>query len=94
VSTQSLSDDDSSIEDEFSQIEIQQESNPYKLEQHYALFDSGATAHFLVQGEPVINKQLNNNPLQIKLSDAVGSFVQLTNACNLNIPCLPNTSVT
>lgn len=61
------------------------------MEQQYALFDSGTTAHFLLQGVPVINKHVATKPLQIKLPD--GSFIQSTHTCNLNIPWLP-TSVT
>ena len=40
-------------------------SNPQK----YAIFDSGATAHFLVKGASVVNEQVSTNPLHVKLPD-------------------------
>ena len=41
--------------------------NPKKLQ--YALFDSGATAHFLVDGAPVTNKKVATPPITITLPD-------------------------
>ena len=58
------------------------------MKTQYALFDSGATAHFLVEGSEVINKQVAKCPLKIKLPD--GTFIESTHTCNLNIPWLPN----
>eukprot|EP00804_Cyclotella_cryptica_P002616 CCRYP_010443-RA/>CCRYP_010443-RA protein AED:0.32 eAED:0.22 QI:0/-1/0/1/-1/1/1/0/664 len=50
--------------------------------------DSGATAHFLVKGAAVKNKQPTGNPLKIKLPN--GTAIQSTHTCNLDIPWLPN----
>ena len=61
---------------------------PLNTKSNYALLDSGATAHFLLQGTPVVNKQPTSNPLRIKLPD--GSFIESTHTCNLNIPWLPS----
>jgi hypothetical protein len=91
VSTRYLTDDDTSVEEEFRDIEIESGTVPKAHLEQYALFDSGATAHFLVQGAPVINKQPVVKPLKIKLPD--GNFIESTHTCNLNIPWLP-TSVT
>ena len=54
----------------------------------YAISDSGATGHFMVEGAPVINKQKANKPIQIMMPD--GSKIQSTHTCNLNIPWLPH----
>ena len=54
----------------------------------FAILDSGATAHFMVKGAPVINKQVALNPLHIKLPN--GAIIQSTHTCNLNIPWLPD----
>ena len=37
--------------------------------QKYAIFDSGATAHFLVKGASVVNERVATNPLHVKLPD-------------------------
>ncbi|KAL7501873.1 hypothetical protein ACHAXN_001014, partial [Cyclotella atomus] len=88
VDTAELTEHDSSIEDEFSTIQVTKEHQTVPtFHRHYALLDSGATAHFLVEGAPVINKQLAKSPLKIKLPD--GSYIQSTHTCNLNIPWLP-----
>eukprot|EP00804_Cyclotella_cryptica_P009776 CCRYP_013222-RA/>CCRYP_013222-RA protein AED:0.61 eAED:0.59 QI:0/0/0/0.5/0/0/2/0/172 len=55
----------------------------------YAILDSGATAHFIIKGAMVKNKQPTCNPLKIKLPD--GSVNQSTHTCNLDIPWLPDT---
>ena len=46
VSTHSLTDDDTSVEEEFRDIEIESGTVPKALLEQYALFNSGATAHF------------------------------------------------
>jgi hypothetical protein len=91
VSTHSLTDDDISVGEEFRNIEIESGTVPKTLLEQYALFDSGATAHFLVQGAPVINKKPVVKPLKIKLPE--GNFIESTHTCNLDIPWLP-TNVT
>eukprot|EP00804_Cyclotella_cryptica_P009770 CCRYP_013223-RA/>CCRYP_013223-RA protein AED:0.41 eAED:0.41 QI:0/0/0/1/0/0/4/0/726 len=48
-----------------------------------------ATAHFIIKGAMVKNKQPTCNPLKIKLPD--GSVNQSTHTCNLDIPWLPDT---
>eukprot|EP00804_Cyclotella_cryptica_P021893 CCRYP_000851-RA/>CCRYP_000851-RA protein AED:0.26 eAED:0.15 QI:0/0/0/1/0/0.33/3/0/868 len=53
----------------------------------FAILDSGATAHFIVQGANVLNQKTTSHPLRIKLPD--GSFITSTHTCNLNIPWLP-----
>eukprot|EP00804_Cyclotella_cryptica_P023697 CCRYP_019320-RA/>CCRYP_019320-RA protein AED:0.37 eAED:0.35 QI:0/0/0/1/1/1/6/0/1607 len=53
----------------------------------FAILDSGATAHFIVQGTDVLNQKPATNPLRIKLPD--GNFITSTHTCNLNIPWLP-----
>ena len=54
----------------------------------YAISDSGATGHFMVEGAPVINKQPAKKPIQIMMPD--GSKIQSTHTCNLDIPWLPH----
>ena len=56
---------------------------------HYALSDSGATAHFLMEGAPATNVQKATNPITITLPN--GKTIQSTHTCNLDIPWLPNT---
>ena len=57
----------------------------------FAILDSGATAHFIIQGTNVLNQQPATQPLHIKLPN--GSIIKSTHTCNLNIPWLP-TSMT
>ena len=57
-------------------------------EQH-AISDTGATSHFMVQGAPVINIQVDTSPITITLPD--GATLQSTHTCNLDIPWLPAT---
>mgnify|MGYP007004165810 FL=1 len=52
----------------------------------WAISDSGATGHFVVEGAPVINKQPATNPITITLPS--GSTIQSTHTCNLDIPWL------
>eukprot|EP00804_Cyclotella_cryptica_P029536 CCRYP_020583-RA/>CCRYP_020583-RA protein AED:0.35 eAED:0.26 QI:0/-1/0/1/-1/1/1/0/1386 len=54
----------------------------------YAILDSGATAHFIIKGATVRNKNPASDPLRIKLPD--GSVITSTHTCNLDIPWLPN----
>ena len=80
VNTEPLTDDEASIENEFATLK-------YADDTVYAVFDSGATAHFIVQGAPVINVKIALHPLKIKLPD--GTFITSTHTCNLDIPWLP-----
>ena len=63
---------------------------PTKMKEdvQYAIPDSGATGHFLVQGAPVVNKKLTSSPLKITLPN--GNMIQSTHTCNLDIPWLQN----
>jgi len=54
----------------------------------YALSDSGASGHFLVEGAPVTRKKVAKNPISILLPD--GSTVKSTHTCHLDIPWLPD----
>jgi len=54
----------------------------------YAYSDSGATAHFLIEGAPVTRKKIAKHPINIKLPD--GSIIQSTHTCHLDIPWLPD----
>eukprot|EP00804_Cyclotella_cryptica_P011806 CCRYP_011362-RA/>CCRYP_011362-RA protein AED:0.53 eAED:0.54 QI:0/0/0/1/0/0/2/0/111 len=42
----------------------------------FAILDSGATAHFIIQGANVLNQMPATHPLHIKLPD--GSFIKST----------------
>eukprot|EP00804_Cyclotella_cryptica_P025623 CCRYP_002827-RA/>CCRYP_002827-RA protein AED:0.60 eAED:0.68 QI:0/0/0/1/0/0/2/0/144 len=55
--------------------------------EEFAILDSGATAHFIIQGASVLNQKPAAHPLHIKLPDI--SFIKSTHTCNLNIPWLP-----
>ena len=59
-----------------------------QVEIEYALSDSGASGHFLVEGAPVTRKRVAKNPISIVLPD--GSTVQSTHTCHLDIPWLPD----
>ena len=80
TSTQVMTDDEELVENEFATLK-------YADDTVYAIFDSGATAHFIVQGAPVVNIRKALIPLKIKLPD--GSFIESTHTCNLDIPWLP-----
>ena len=54
----------------------------------YAISDSGATDHFLVEGAPVTNLQVADNPISITIPN--GKSMTSTHTCNLDIPWLPN----
>ena len=64
--------------------------HPTRLQEavQYAISDSGATGHFLVQGAPVVNKRPTASPLKITLPN--GKIIQSTHTCNLDIPWLPD----
>ena len=54
----------------------------------WAISDSGATGHFVVEGAPVVNKKTATNPITITLPS--GSTIRSTHTCNLDIPWLPH----
>eukprot|EP00804_Cyclotella_cryptica_P009929 CCRYP_017362-RA/>CCRYP_017362-RA protein AED:0.45 eAED:0.27 QI:0/0/0/0.5/1/1/2/0/554 len=56
--------------------------------QHYAIFDSGATAHFLVDGDHVVNRHPALKPLTIRPPN--GKHIVSTHTCNLDLPWLPH----
>jgi hypothetical protein len=56
--------------------------------QHYAIFDSGATAHFLVDKAHVVNKSPALKPLTIRLPN--GKHIISTHTFNLDLPWLPH----
>ena len=53
----------------------------------YAILNSGATGHFLVEGAPIVNKRIAIKPITITLLS--GSTIQSTHTCNINITWLP-----
>ena len=53
----------------------------------WAILDSGATSHFLVISAPTTDRQEEENPLSVKLTD--GARVISTHTCTLAIPELP-----
>ena len=54
----------------------------------HAVSDSGATAHFIIDGAPVTNIKKAKFPLQITLPN--GHIIYSTHTCNLDIPWLPD----
>ena len=54
----------------------------------FAISDSGATAHFLVEGAPIVNLRKAEHPVTIKLPD--GTLIQSTHIGNLDIPWMPD----
>ena len=54
----------------------------------YAISDSVATGHFLVEGAPVTNLQVADNPISITIPN--GKSMTSTHTYNLNILWLPN----
>ena len=56
---------------------------------HHAVSYSGATRHFLVEGVPVKNKEIESNPIRIKLPNV--NYIQSTCTWNLYISWLPET---
>eukprot|EP00804_Cyclotella_cryptica_P022671 CCRYP_012468-RA/>CCRYP_012468-RA protein AED:0.28 eAED:0.27 QI:0/0/0/1/0/0/4/0/650 len=59
-----------------------------KRQQQYAIFDSSATAHFLVDGAHVVNRRPALKPLTIRLPN--GKHIVSTHTCNLDLPWLPH----
>ena len=55
----------------------------------FAISDSGATAHFLVEGAPIVNMRVVDEPVTIKLPD--GTLIYSTHVGNLDIPWMPDT---
>ena len=53
----------------------------------FAISDSGATAHFLIEDAPVVNLKEAAFPVTINLSD--GTIIYSTHTSNLDIPWLP-----
>ena len=54
----------------------------------YAISESGAIVHFLVEGAPVTILQVADNPISINIPN--GKSMTSTHTCNLYIPWLPN----
>ena len=54
----------------------------------YAVSDSGATCHFLIEGAPVVNKKVADKPIHITLPN--GKIIKSTHTCNLDIPWMPH----
>ena len=57
---------------------------------HYAVFDSGATGNFIIEGAPVFNKCIDANPVYVTLPD--GQRSTSTHTYNLDIPWLPHST--
>ena len=55
----------------------------------WAISDSGATGHFIVEGAPILNKQIATCPIAIKLPD--NRIIKSTHTGNLDIPWLLDT---
>jgi len=55
----------------------------------WAISDSGATGHFIVEGAPIVNRKIAQFPIAIKLPD--GKIIKSTHTGNLDIPWLPTT---
>ena len=55
----------------------------------WAISDSGATGHFIVEGAPIVNRKIAQFPIAIKLLD--GKIIKSTHTGNLDIPWLPTT---
>ena len=58
----------------------------------FAISNSGATAHFLVEGAPIVNKREAEQPVTIKLPD--GTLIYSTHIGNLDIPWMPDSMTT
>ena len=52
------------------------------IEIEYAISESGATGHFLVEGVPVTNLQVEDNPISITIPN--GKSMTSTHTCNLD----------
>jgi hypothetical protein len=55
--------------------------------QYFGLADSGATGHFFTTNARVVNKQVAQDPLNVKIPD--GNTLQSSHTCELNLPKLP-----
>jgi hypothetical protein len=92
VATAALSDDDSPTEYSYNKrqkLPIFDTQHITIEQQQYAIFDSGATTHFLVYGAHFVNRRPANKPLTIRLPN--GKYILSTHTCNLDIPWLPQT---
>ena len=54
----------------------------------YAISDSGTTGHFIVEGAPVTNLQVEDNPISITIPNV--KSMTSTHTCKLDITWLPN----
>ena len=54
----------------------------------HAISDSGATAHFIVDGAPVTNIKKADFPPRVTYPN--GGFIYSSHTCNLDIPWLPD----
>ena len=54
----------------------------------FSISDSGATAHFLVEGAPIINMRVAENPITIKLPG--GYLIYSTHIGKLDTPWMPD----
>eukprot|EP00804_Cyclotella_cryptica_P027234 CCRYP_014359-RA/>CCRYP_014359-RA protein AED:0.63 eAED:0.63 QI:0/-1/0/1/-1/1/1/0/101 len=87
-----LFDDDSSMEYSVTNhqaLPILDTQHTTTEQQQYAIFDSGATAHFLLDGAHVVNKRPAHKPRTIRLPN--GKHIFSTHTCNLDIPWLMQT---
>jgi hypothetical protein len=57
------------------------------IAQHFGLADSGATGHFFTADARVINKQINLDPLKVKIPDR--DIRKSIHTCELDLPKLP-----
>lgn len=55
----------------------------------FAISDSGASVHFLLEGARVVNMKVATHPVAIKPPDS--TIIYSTHTCNLDIPWLPDT---
>lgn len=74
---------------------IREDTNPNSFKKSYitravkwAVSDSGATSHFMLEGAPVVNKQIAKHPITVTLPDS--TKLHSTHTCNLDIPWLPS----
>ena len=63
-------------------------TNNDSIATEYAISDSGATGNFLLEGAPVKNVQVADNPIRTTLPN--GKSMTSTQTYNLDIPWLPN----
>eukprot|EP00804_Cyclotella_cryptica_P024014 CCRYP_020050-RA/>CCRYP_020050-RA protein AED:0.24 eAED:0.19 QI:0/0/0/0.8/0.25/0/5/0/1018 len=92
ATTTASSDDDPSIESSNTYrqaLPLEDTQSTTTRHQHYAIFDSSATAHVLVDGTHVIDRHPAHKPLTIRLPN--GKHIVSTHTCNLDLPWLPHT---